>query len=270
MTRRVHTAHLADRLTDRDYAILGTVHTHRVLTTLQAGALFFTGPTARNARRRLLALHRYGLLDTFRPTTPGPGTRPVHWTLAPTGARVLAHHRGLGLDELGYRHDTAAGIAHSAKLDHTTGLVQTFTAFTLAARATPGAHLAVWWGEVQSAAEWGGYVRPDAYLRWIEEEARVDAFLEYDTGTEALTRVARKLPGYARLAAASRMPSPILFAVPGTARETNLAAALAPHATPATPIRLTTHALLAVPGPAAAIWRAPDSDHRHRLADPTP
>jgi len=267
MSRSTRTVlRLAERLTDRDYAILETVRVHRVLTTFHLGSLFFSGPTARNARRRLLILHRCQLLDAFQPHSPEPGSRPMHWTLAPLGARVLAHRHGTTPEDLGYRHDSAAGLAHSAKLGHITGLAGTFAAFTLAARATPGAALETWWGESQCAAEWGGYVRPDAYLRWTQDGARLDAFVEYDTGSESLSRVAKKIPGYARLADATRLPSPVLFVVPAPAREANLAAALAPHASPATPLHLTTHALLQSPGPAAAVWRTPASLQRSTLA----
>ena len=47
---------------------------------------------------------------------------------------------------------------------------------------------------------WGRYIRPDAYMRWCEADTELDVFWEYDTGTEPLTKVVRKMAGYGRLA----------------------------------------------------------------------
>jgi hypothetical protein len=55
----------------------------------------------------------------------------------------------------------------------------------------------------------------------------VEFFLEYDTGTEPLTRVAGKLHDYTRLATATAITTPILFWFPTPARESTARAALA-------------------------------------------
>jgi hypothetical protein len=47
----------------------------------------------------------------------------------------------------------------------------------------------------------------------------VDFFLEYDRGTEDLGRLAGKLDGYAELAAASGIATPVLLWLPGPSRE---------------------------------------------------
>jgi hypothetical protein len=69
-------------------------------------------------------------------------------------------------------------------------------------------------------------VRPDAFARWREGDRVRDIFLEYDTGTEPLDRVAAKLAGYDDLAEATRIWTPTLFWLPSAAREANLRAAL--------------------------------------------
>jgi hypothetical protein len=55
----------------------------------------------------------------------------------------------------------------------------------------------------------------------------VDFFLEYDTGTEPLTRVVAKLAGYAALAARTGITTPVLFWVRSPSREAALHARLA-------------------------------------------
>ncbi|TDQ54390.1 replication-relaxation family protein [Actinorugispora endophytica] len=259
------TARFAGRATPRDYALLDALHTHRVLTTRQAAALFFGDPHSRRARTRLLQLHRLGAVDRFRPHT-ATGSAPWHWVLAPVGAHALAHRRGVPFARLRWRHDHALAIAHSTRLAHTTGTTDCLVAFTRAARATPGAALETWWGEARCAAEWGRHIRPDAYLRWRQDGTVVDAFVEYDTGTEPLDRVAAKLPGYAALAHTSAITTPLLVITTGPIREENLAERLASAAPAVVPTWLTTVARLDAPGPAAAVWRPASAPDRHLLA----
>lgn len=261
-------ARFAGRATPRDYAILDALHTHRVLTTHQAAALFFDSPDSRRARTRLLQLYRLSAVNRFRPTT-GVGSAPWHWILAPVGAHALAHRRGIPFARLRWRHDHALAIAHSTRLSHTTGTTDCLVAFTLAARAIPDAHVETWWGETRCAAEWGRHIRPDAYLRWRERGTVVDAFIEYDTGTEPLARVAAKLPGYAALAHTSAITTPLLLITSGSARERHLADHLAPAAPDTVPVHLTTTRQLRDPGPAMAIWRSAADPGRRRLADLT-
>jgi hypothetical protein len=240
-------ADLAARLTDRDRAILDLVWEHRAFTTHQLTAIFFTSQV--KARHRLLDLHRHGALDRFRPWTP-QGSAPWHHVLGPAGAAVLAARRGTTPAELGYRRDTALAISHSAALAHQIGVNDFFTHLHASARNGAGA-LEAWWSERRCAALWGDLARPDAYGRWAEPRAvgkyaghttgttadertqeqdrgaprgedagrHVDFFLEHDTGTEPLTRVADKLTGYAALAEATGIHTPVLFWLPSTRRE---------------------------------------------------
>ena len=82
------------------------------------------------------------------------------------------------------------------------------------------------------------HARPDGYGRWSEQApgqpaAATDFFLEYDTGTEPLTRVVAKLAGYAALAARTGITTPVLFWLRSPSREAALHARLQARRRPA-------------------------------------
>jgi hypothetical protein len=94
-----------------------------------------------------------------------------------------------------------------------------------------------------------------------------DFFLEYDTGSENLHRVAAKLAGYTSLAARTGITTPVLFWLPTARREAALRALLdsnvgggAPGTRPAggvpgVPVATTTpQAAASGGGPAGPIW----------------
>lgn len=266
---------LARRVTPRDQSILVGLHDHHVMTTHHLHRLYFPRADARRARRRLLLLHRYGLMDGFRPH--GRLRAPVHWVLAPLGAALVAEYRGIEPAELGFRQDRALARAHSGQLGHMTGLVECLVLTTEAARTLPTAQLVRWEPERECARRWGRYIRPDAYMRWHQGTSELDAFWEYDTGTEPLTKVHRKMGGYARLARESGLPSIVLFALHSQTREDHLTVRLAADDGPSVGVYATTHARLRAQGPAEQVWRTTDSTerlalvdiaHRHRLPKP--
>lgn len=222
-------AAVAGRLTGRDRWLLEMLHEHRVLTTTQITDLAFG--TTRAATARMLTLHRYQLVDRFRPLAPA-GSAPWHFVLGPAGAHVLAARYAVTPAQLGYRRDRALAVALSPRLGHDTGVAGFFTALAAAARRSPGnAQLAAWWPEQRCAAVWGDLARPDGYGRWHEHgpagTAWTDFFLEYDTGAEDLPRLTGKLAGYQALAARTGITTPVLFWLPGPRRETALHARLA-------------------------------------------
>jgi hypothetical protein len=258
-------AELAARLTDRDRHILTLVHEHRVFTTHQLAAIFFS--SAVKARHRLLELHRLAALERFRPWTPN-GSNPWHWILGPAGAAILAATRAISVADLGYRRDTAMAISHSATLGHLIGVNQFFTELHTATRTHPGANL-TWWPEHRCARLWGDLARPDAYGRWHQPDnaqggdrqdgAQVDFFLEHDTGSEPLARLCDKLDGYAALAEATGITTPVLFHLPSTRRESNFRRLIN---TPTIPVATTTHTYTSTDpdGPAGPVWLpAPDN-----------
>jgi hypothetical protein len=209
-------AALAGRLTDRDRQLCRLLHDHRVLTTSQLVDLAF--PSRNAAEHRLAALHQLGVVDRFRPHR-SPGSAPYHYVLGPLGAALLAAEHDEDPSQLGYRRDRALALAHSQRLGHLLGVNGFFAALVRAARQHPDADLEVWWPEQRCAARWGGLVRPDGYGRWREHARRVDFFLEYDRGSEPLGRLAAKLPGYAELAHATSIATPLLVWLPTPARE---------------------------------------------------
>ena len=228
------------RLTERDQWLLSMLLEHRVLTSEHITQLAFGAH--RKATARLAVLHQLGLLDRFRPYTPR-GSAPLHYLLAPIGADVLAATTNTTVAALGYRPERLARLAVSLQLAHDVGANGVFTALAGHARANESTQLRVWWSARRCLTTWDGLIRPDGYGRWkaptpatvrptvgtgaAGASVEVDFFLEYDTGTENLARLTRKLDGYARLAAASGLPTLILFWLPSFTRELHLHQAVA-------------------------------------------
>lgn len=213
-------AGLAVQLTERDRWLLRMLHEHRVLTTTQVANLGFD--SAPVARRRMLKLHRYGVLDRFRPQR-SVGSFPDHHVLSPAGVEVLAAEIGCDPRELGYRRDRTARIALSLGLAHTVGVNEWFTSLTTPPlRQRPDAsQLLAWWSETRCAQLWGDLVRPDGYGRWSRDGTRIDFLLEFDLATMSLSKVADKLAGYGELARQTRILTPVLLWVPTHRREIN-------------------------------------------------
>ncbi|KOG53169.1 hypothetical protein ADK76_28820 [Streptomyces griseoflavus] len=259
-TSPAHLARLAARLTPRDRWLARMLHEHRVLTTHQIAHLAW--PSERAANLRLLKLYTWRVLDRFQPFTP-VGTAPLHYVLDTAGALVLAREDGLDPAQLGYRHTRAIGIAHSLRLAHTLGINTFFTTLIAHTRhADDGGRLTAWWPETRCVRHFGDMVRPDAYGRWSHPGRHTDLewFLEYDTGTEPLPRLAAKLPDYQRLAQATGIRTPVLFVFPTLRREHAARRALASALTVADvplPVATTAHGLPSASGatdPVAVRW----------------
>ncbi|MFI6392214.1 replication-relaxation family protein [Nonomuraea sp. NPDC050540] len=210
---------LAARLTERDYQILDHLHRHQVLTTHQIQRMFFGIVQATRARMTtLLALNA---VVRFRPWAGyGAGSAPIHWALGKAGAHVLAARREVTVKELGYDPDTK--VSASSRLHHQVGVNDFFSRLHAHARHTPTTALKAWLSEKECGKQWGDLARPDAYGCWTESSRQIDFFLEHDTGTEPLKRVAAKVDHYRDLAEATRFSTPVLFWLPNRTRETNL------------------------------------------------
>lgn len=211
-----HQARLASRLTTRDRWLAAMVHEHRVLTSDQLAALAF--PSGRAARARLRQLFCWSVLDRFQPLL-AYGSAPMHYVLGPAGATVLAHQHGLSPQDLGYQRDRALGISHSLRLAHTVACNDLLVTLAAHTRRRPHEQLACWWSEHRCARHVGDLARPDAYARWHTPTGQLAFYLEYDTGTEPLTRLAAKLPGYHDLARSAAATIPVLFWLPSLDRE---------------------------------------------------
>ena len=93
-------------------------------------------------------------------------------------------------------------------------------------------------------------MRPDAYGVWEEAGHRVEFFVEHDTGTETLARVAAKLEGYRDLAEAEGAARPVLFWLAQPGRELGLRRAIQGTALP------VATAAAGTGSPADAVWLA--------------
>ncbi|UOX88416.1 replication-relaxation family protein [Amycolatopsis sp. FBCC-B4732] len=259
-----HQAALAARLTARDKWLLALLYEHRVLTSTQIQDAAF--PSDRSTRQRLRELYLWRAVSRFQPFRQ-LGSAPMHYVLGPAGAAVLAAEHGLEVKDLGYRHDRAMAIAHNQRLAHTVGVGDFFTALIARGRRDPvrnGEEVTAWWSETRCARHFGDLVIPDAYGRWRSATGELEFFLEYDTGSESLTKLARKLLAYARLADSTGIATPVLFWLPTSRREASARSALARiHAaldrTADVPVATAAADLLGADapsyGPADEVWR---------------
>jgi hypothetical protein len=234
------------RLTERDRLLCRVLWEHRVLTTEQVCDLCFTSLVS--AQHRLVALFRLGVLDRFRPLRP-TGSESWRYSLGAVGAALVAAERGVEAPRPSVLRDRVVALAAGQRTNHTLGVNGFFCALHKAARERRDAEVVAWWSERRCAAEWGGVARPDAYGIW-EDGRRVDFFLEHDTGSEPLSRVAGKLAGYRDLAEADGAARPVLFWLAQPGREPGLRQALGATALP------VATAVAGTGNPADAIWLA--------------
>ena len=252
-------------LTPRDRQLLSLIGEQQVLTTSQITRLAF--PSRTMAQRRLLRLYQLGVLDRFR-WHQIVGSQDWHYTLGLLGGALLAAARATTPPSPAEQRRRVTRLAASPRLMHLLGINDFFTGLAAHARSHPGATLDLWWSERRCAEHYGQLVRPDGYGRWTEHGQDVEFFLEYDTGSEPLTRVTSKLPGYADLATAGGPNIPVLIWLPSARREANLRAALSTHPAPVTVATANTELAGALCcGPADAVWLVDSSQHRRPLID---
>jgi hypothetical protein len=226
---------VSGHLTDRDRELVRLVARHRVLTTGQLAALRFSNLTT--ARHRLSLLVGLGVLRRFRPRRES-GSAPWHYVLGPIGAAILGqedHDEKRWLPQV--RTDRHLALERSQRLGHMTGASWFFVALVRHAREHGGGELLRWDSERETAdylyhSTWDAEhnPRPDGLGVWAEGDRDIAFLLEYDTGTEHLPQLTRKLHGYADLARrptglAFRMP--LLFCFPTRRREQTARRALA-------------------------------------------
>jgi len=219
---------------------------HRVLTSPQIAQLAFG--SAATARHRLIGLWRMRAIDRAQPFTAS-GSAPMHYVLGDAGAAVLAERAGTTPKDAGYRRERVLAVFASTRLSHSTGANGVMTALVATARARAGSALAAWWPEHRCAGQWGTMARPDAYGRWRQDGENTDFFLEYDNGTEDAARIAAKLPGYAALARATGINTPVLIWFPSAGREAAVRPALS-----GTRVPVATASPASDASPADAVW----------------
>lgn len=222
--RRTPLAALAARLTPRDLWLLDMLAEHTALTSHHITELAYTGH--RTCNRRLATLHRLGLLDSFRLRLP-VGSAPETYVLGQVGAQILAARHATTPAALGWHPELATRAAYNPDLHHNLGVARFFTG--LARNAPENGRLTAWWSEARCLRIWGDLARPDAQGELLHDTCRVAFFLEYDTGSEPLTRVAAKLDDYAELALTTGIRPLVAFTLHSHRREANLRERLAGH-----------------------------------------
>lgn len=252
-------------LTDRDRWLLDVLAEHQVLTTGQLTALAFPSPDV--AQRRLLKLTRLHVLDRFRWHVP-LGSQPWHYTLGTVGETLAAAARGVEAPRPAEHRARITRLAANPRLSHLLGVNGLFVALAAHARTQRGCSLEAWWSERHAAATCAPFAHPDGYGKWADGARAVEFFVEYDTGTEPLTRLVAKLPGYADLATAGGPNLPVLIWVPSARREANLHAVFAQTITPVTVATASAeHARAVGSSPAGPIWLVAPGRARATLAE---
>ncbi|MEV0049040.1 replication-relaxation family protein [Saccharopolyspora shandongensis] len=277
------------RLTDRDRRILGLLGEHKVLTTRQIAVAEFD--SVRRAQDRLTQLRTLGVVFSFRESYRAGGTSQTRFALGYLGARAMAAQRAERPPTQPGHQRALESLAWWPKLEHQLGVNGFFCDLAgHARRARKDTHdatlnggdadtggLMQWWSEKRCTEFfWNSTVklRPDGYGCWAERGRWVRFFLEYDTGTEALSKVTAKIRGY------SEFPTDafgiLLFSVHSSKREIALRQALrrAVGAGRLSLVIATTARDQEHPyGPAGPVWALWTSDHggpvprRYRLAE---
>lgn len=253
-------AELVRHVTDRDRYLAELVHEHRVLTTGQLTEVAFDN--VYTANHRLTTLVRLRVLARARPRAPR-GSAPYHYVLDAAGAYLLAAARDVDVAQLGWRRDRALALTSSPRLAHLVGANGVFTGLLGYARRHPGARLEEWLSEPRAAAATDNLVRPDGYGRWRQDGRSVAFYLEYDTGSEPLTRLQAKLADYAELAVATGQQVLVAFHLHSARREQEVQQRL--HLP--TGVRVVTHHRNCAGSPGDMIWLPRGDSARRRLVD---
>lgn len=221
-----HQATIAAHLTARDRWLARMLAEYRTLTSTQIIQVAF--PSRRAANLRLQRLYHWRVLDRFQPYI-GRGRAPMFYVLDTAGAHLLAHEDGIDPRELKFRPERSIGIAYSLRLAHLHGLNSLFTGLIADALTHPDRAVTAWWSEARCARHFGDLVRPDGYGRWRETDRDIEWFIEWDTGSYPLSRLASKLPGYFELATTTRIVTPLLAVFANAQREAHARRLLAEH-----------------------------------------
>lgn len=260
-TDRAKLQAIAASLTERDQRICLDLFEHRILTTIQLYELHF--PSYPRARKRLLELHRLGVLWRVRPHHQF-GSLPWHYVLDEPGALVVAESRGIEPTELGFRFDRVLGMLDSTRLRHLRETNGFFTRLAHACRtSTEPYRLAEWWGERTCVERWQGLVRPDGLGRLVGPESSLSFALELDRGTESRDRLAEKLERYALIAAGPDAPDVVLFCFLSAERERSAREVLGRPGIKIATTTIERHRA----EPLGLVWRPIEADRRLRLID---
>jgi len=249
-------------LTDRDLTIADWLDRHGVLTTGQIAAAFFASPIT--ASHRLAKLRDLTLIDRFhRPLVAG-GFGPWHWVIGPLGARITAAARDASPPSARALRERHARLADSSQLAHRLGTNQFFIDLHAHARRSDGAaQLLRWWSDRETADRYLRRIHPDGHALWCEDGTTIGLFLEYDSGSQHLGRLVRKLDAYDQLARDGGPAYPVLFWLHAAARERHLHQHLAARRPGPVPVATAVRSQSGV-SPAGAVWAHAGAPHTRR------
>lgn len=190
-----------DRLppTPRDREILKDVVRHRQMTREQIRRLHFVEDGRRasiqTACRRLKILIQRDYLTRIRlPAIEGSGPYVYHPGKAAVALLDQEGRRLLGRDGKGHRIRSIAGLSHALEV------VDFYIAFKESLEDR-GGKIISWLGESEVRYHFVHHGRrlllsPDGYCLWALEEKEGSFFLEWDRGTENMSRFSQKLRRY--------------------------------------------------------------------------
>ena len=271
------------RPTLRDLDIVRAVHQHGQMTRRQIQRLFFrrNGKLASDQAvcRRLAILTRRQYLDRARlPTAMGSGPY-VYWPGRWAAAALST------LDApLVRRRTRARRIRRVADLAHVLEIVDCYISLK-EALWNGGGRILEWLGESEAHHVFTlqGTRRlfsPDAYCLWSISGDEGAFFLEWDRGTESISRFAEKMTRYHEYYRARAyhehlgemgLRPRMLIAVPDKRREDKIAVwidrRLASGALGALPTVLLSQRDAVLCGAMAPIWRKPGAEDRIRFVD---
>jgi hypothetical protein len=269
-------------LTPRKLVLLQAVAEYGLASLPQLAAL--ACPSRKSARRHLRDLFDLGLVDVIpvpRVALAEPvdgnradllyGSAPNIYSITPSGLKALQER---GLVEAARPPAQRYGPRNSLFLSHELAVRDARLWFELAARTQPGHQLEVW--QDGPAAEIHlqrsrppTIVRPDAWLIYRIDAARLVAFLEVDRGTErGNRRWTEKLAAYEIFLQSEQLRTTtgyararVLVITPHARRRDDLAGFVAQHAAGALADRfwLAERSVLANPDLAQAGWIKPGS-----------
>jgi hypothetical protein len=199
-SQRVRLAHVewvAERLSERDWAVIETVNLLRLMRGDQVERLFFSHLYGRSrvvSRGRMLKrLVAWRVLDVLPRRIGGSlrGSAGSIYALGSAGQRLLAQRQGLAGQAVRVRH---AGGTTDRTLKHTLMVSELYASLVELAPANNAklvafaAEPACWWPD-----GFGSYVKPDAYLALDGVHGRDHWWVEADLATESLPTIRRKL-----------------------------------------------------------------------------
>lgn len=229
---------LAERLSERDLAVLGSLRTHRLLTTAHIRRLHFAhghaslGAASGATMRVLTRLEGHGLIARLGRRIGGvrAGSSGITWQLASTGERLLRRLHG-DTKRRRYVEPSALFVKHT--------LLKAELAVQLHELADDGV-IELLSLEAEPAC-WRSFVSPHGTFEWLKTDVyAVTAngefedhwFLEADRETEHPPDVVRKAKVYQRYAATGAHQAhhglfpAVAWVVPTPARQAALQAAL--------------------------------------------